>query len=222
LQKELKDSDTADAAVVQRVFDEQQAVDPRIAGEAFTATVAQLAQGKSVDVSAITNPAQRKLAGEVKEKAARVKELKKAERAALKEAQALPQGTPERQAAGERRAAIAQERLQAQRDVTALKKRAADLTAESAARVAKTEAQPSRDGLHNPDVVREVDEAALVPERAPEEEIVELREEVDRLKEAEELAPEDLAALEAFKALDERVAATPGVIRSLKACLLRS
>ena len=50
----------------------------------------------------------------------------------MKEAQGLPQDTPERQAASEKRAESATERLTVQREVTALTKQAKELDAEIA------------------------------------------------------------------------------------------
>jgi len=54
-------------------------IDPATSGDAFRAALAQALQGKSVDVSEITDPVRRALLQEIKEKAAEVKRLKRAE-----------------------------------------------------------------------------------------------------------------------------------------------
>ncbi len=221
LQKEEK---TAKAEAEPEAAAEAAEVDPKVAGDAFRAAIAQMAQGKSVDVSAIVDPAKLALAREVKDTAARVKALQKQEKAALKKAQKLEQGTSERQAASAEREQLARNRLEGQQELTALKQRAAALIAEDAARVADTEGRPSRDGLARPELQQE---AAAVLKAADdsglEDEVVaDLRVEVARMKEAGELSDAEVRAVEILGELDEKITVTGRVLKALKACILRT
>ncbi len=195
--------------------------DPVVVGDAFRAAVAQVAQGKSVDVSAIVDPGKRQLLKEIKEKVAEVRQLQRAEATALKETQALPQDTIERQAASEKRAAIALERLQAQQDVTALKRQAAELDATAAAHVAETEPRPSRDGLNRPESQQEAEVVLAADETITDDLVADLQVEVKRLADLEDLDDLEIAAVEKLLELDKKVSATGRILKSLKNCFVR-
>ncbi len=198
---------------------------------ALRGAVAQMAQGKSVDVRAVVDPRKVELKAEIKARENQVRVLKIAEKDQLRVVQeklkavdAGEEGNKALAKARATRAEIAELRLQEQRTLAELKKRQSVLAAEDAARVAKEESDPARDSQFDPEAEERIVEKA--EEKVPEveeldAEVSEFRKLVDDIRATRELTAAEEAVLAELDLMDKKTAAASAFIKAANKCLRR-